>query len=69
MFSHTHTHTHTYTHTQGDSQQQQQQQQQFLSQSLRKKLKWADEDGGELNNVQYFDKGAEPSQVRGTMCG
>lgn len=39
---------------------------QLLSQSLRrsKQLKWADEDGGELNNVQYFDKGAEPSQVR-----
>ena len=35
-----------------------------LSQSLSKKtLKWADEvDGGELNNVQYFDKNAEPSQ-------
>ena len=37
----------------------------MMSQSLRKKqLKWADEEGvGELNNVQYFDKGAEPSQV------
>lgn len=37
----------------------------ILSQSMRKKqLKWADEDGGELNKVQFFDKGAEPSQVQ-----
>lgn len=32
-----------------------------------RKLKWADEDGGVLHNIQYFDKDAEPSTVRAVV--
>jgi hypothetical protein len=33
-----------------------------------RRLKWADEDGGKLNVVQFFEKNAEPAKVCGALA-